>query len=73
MGPNWVQNKEQLDEDATEREDTTHDNARNWFSVEDLLWNLSLDRVSANRMLNGSLFVAIESSEEGKRNGNTKP
>ena len=73
MGPDWVQNEEQLDEDAAERKDTTHDNSRNWFCVKDLLRNFSLDRVGADRMLDRSVFVAIESSQEGKRDGNTKP
>ena len=73
MRPNRVQNKEQLNKDATEWENTAHDNARNWFCVEDLLWNLPLDRISADGMLNRTLFVAVESSEEGKRNRNTEP
>ena len=73
MGPDWVQNEEQLDEDAAERKDTTHDNSGNWFCVKDLLRDFSLDRVGADRMLDRSIFVAIESSQEGKWDGNTKP
>ena len=73
MRPNRVQNEEQLNEDATERENTTHDNARNWFCVKDLLRNLPLDWISADGMLNRTLFVAVESSKEGKRNRNTEP
>ena len=73
MGPDRIENEKQLDKDTTEWKDTAHDDARNRLRVEDLLWNLTLDGISANRMLNWSLFVAIESSKECERDGDSEP
>ena len=73
MRPDRIEDEKQLDEDATEWKDTAHDDSRNRLRVKDLFWNLTLDGVGANRMLDWSLFVAIESSKECERDRDSEP
>lgn len=52
-GPDGVQNEEQLDEDAAEGQDTTHDDAWQGLCIHALFRNLPRDLVGADRILQG--------------------
>lgn len=49
-GPERVQDEEQLDEDATERQDTAHDDAGDRLGVDRLVRDLARDLVGAYRV-----------------------
>lgn len=51
--PDGVQDEEQLDEDAAEGQDATHDDAWQGLCVYTLLGNLPGDLVGADRVLQG--------------------
>ena len=59
--PDAVEDEEELDEDAAERQDSTHDDAREWLCVERLLWDLSRDLIGPHWMLNGLQSTRLHS------------
>ena len=48
VGPERVEDEKQLDEDAAKWQDAAHDNAGNRSSVENLLRNVSWNRISSD-------------------------
>lgn len=64
--PDAVENEKQLDEDASEWQDSSHDNARKRFSIEGLLWNLSWNLVGPHRMFNGAFLETEVRSDKGE-------
>ena len=52
--PNWVQHEEELDKDASKRQDSAHDNARHRLGINTLLRDLPRDLISAHGMFNGA-------------------
>ena len=73
MTPNWVENKEELNEDTSKWKDSAHDDAGDWFGVKDLIWDLTRDLICSNGMLNRALLVSVKGAEKGQRDWNTKP
>lgn len=50
-GPNWIQNEEQLNENASERQHAAHYNAGYRLRVDGLVGNLAWNLIGANWML----------------------
>lgn len=48
--PDRIQDEKQLNENATEWQDTAHDDAWDWLSVDRLLRNLTWNLICAHRM-----------------------
>lgn len=53
VGPNRIQNEEQLDENATEGQNTSHDDSWNWLCVDRLVWYLSWNLIRSDWVLHG--------------------
>ena len=66
MTPNRTENEKELDENAAKRQNTAHDDAGNWFSVEDLVGNGPWDCIGANWMLNWPLLVPVKGTQKGQ-------
>jgi hypothetical protein len=62
--PDRVQNEEELDEDATKRQDTAHENPRPELGVERLWRNLPRDLVCADWLLDRRSLESEVCSEE---------
>lgn len=67
-GPNTVEYKEKLNEDASKGEDATHDDARDGLGVDRLVWDLPGDLVGPDRLLNGWFSESKVSSNKGEGN-----
>lgn len=50
--PDTIEYEEQLDEDTSKGQHSPHDDPRDRFGVDGLVWDLSWDLVGAHRMLN---------------------
>lgn len=72
-GPNAVENEEQLNKDASKRENTTHDNTRDGLSVDRLVRNLSGYLVGPNRLPNSWFSESKISPNKGEGDRNSKP
>lgn len=57
IGPKGVENEEELDEDAAEGEDTSHDDARSWTSVNALVRHLTRDLIRPHWMFDRLIFT----------------
>ena len=68
-----VEDKEELDENAAERQDSSHDNAGNGLGVDALVWDLPWYLVSANGMFQSSFSESEEGSDKGQWNRDTEP
>ena len=66
--PDAVQDEEELDEDATEREDAAHEDAGEWSRVDALLRDLARDLVRSNGDLDWWLLESEVCTKE--REGN---
>ena len=73
MCPNRVQNEKQLNKNASEGQNSAHENTWHWFCVKDLLWNLSWDRVGSDWVFDWVLFVAHVCTNEDQWCTDTKP
>lgn len=62
--PDGVEYKEELDEDATERQNSSHDDSREWLGVERLLRDLARDLIGPHGM--------FDTLEDSKRETETK-
>ena len=51
--PDAIEDEEELDEDAAEGKDASHDDTGQWTCVERLLGDLTRDLVGAHGVLNG--------------------
>ena len=71
--PDAVQHKEKLDEDATKGKHASHDNSRDWLSVDGLVWDLPWDLICPHRLLNRSFPEAKIGSDKGEGDGDSKP
>jgi len=71
--PDAVQDEEELDEDATEREDAAHEDAWEWSRVDALLRDLARDLVRTHRDLDWWLLESEVCTEERERNRDSKP
>ena len=71
--PDWVENEEELDEDAAERQHTTHKNTGQGLRPETLLRDGSRDGVCTHRVLNHVLFESEVRSNKSERNWNAEP
>ena len=72
-GPDAVQDEEQLDKDAAEGEDSTHDDAGDGLGVDGLVWNLSGNLVGSHWLLNPWFSESKVGSNKGERNGDSEP
>ena len=71
--PDRVQNKEQLNKNAAERQYTAHHDARQWLSVDRLGRYLSWNLVGAYRILDDALLEAKVGAHKGERQRDAKP
>ena len=62
--PNGVHDKEQLNENTSKREYTTHNYSWKWFRVKYLFWDCSWNCVCAYWMFNSSFLVTVKCSQE---------
>ena len=72
-GPNAVENEKQLDKNASERQDPSHDNPRYRLGVDRLVRDLPGDLVGPDWLLYARLPEAKVSSDEGEGDGDSKP
>lgn len=66
--PDRVQDEEQLNENTAEGQDPAHDDARNWLSVDRLVWYLTRDLIGSNWMLQGPLSESKIGADESQWN-----
>ena len=71
--PNAVENEEELNENATERQNSAHDDARQWLSVEILWWNLARYLVCSYWLLDRLFLEAKVGTSEDQRCADAKP
>lgn len=50
--PNAIQNEKKLNKNTAKRQDTTHDDTRQWLCEKWLLWDLARNLVCTHWMLN---------------------
>jgi len=72
-GPNAVEDKEKLDEDASKRENSSHDDPRNGLGVDRLVRYLSGYLVCPNWLLNGWFSEPKVSPNKGEGDRYSKP
>lgn len=72
-GPDGVENEEELDEDAAERENSAHDDSGDRLCVDALVWDLSGDLVGSDWLLDHRLPEAEVSADEGEGDGHAEP
>jgi len=73
MGPKAVQNEEQLDKYAAERQNSAHDHAGQRFGVQTLRWYLTRYLIRPHGVFNGPFLETKIGSNEGQRNADAKP
>ena len=71
--PDAVQDEEELDEDATEREDAAHEDAGEWSRVDALLRDLAWDLVRADGDLDWRLLESEVCTEEREGHRDSEP
>lgn len=71
--PDAVEYKEQLNEDASKGEDTTHDDARDGLGVDRLVRDLSGDLVGPHWLLNWWFSESKVSTNKGEGDRDSKP
>ena len=72
-GPNAVENEKELDKNASEWENTAHDDTRDGLGVDGLVRNLSWNLVSSYGLLYCWLAESKICSNKCERNGDSKP
>ncbi len=65
VSPDAVEDEEELNEDATKRQDTSHEGGRDGVGKPALVWNLTRNLVGAHRLLH-SLGGGREGGREGR-------
>ncbi len=73
MGPDGVENEEELDEDTAKRQHASHQNTGQWFRPETLLRDSSGDGVGSDRVLNDMFLESKVRADESQRNRDAKP
>lgn len=71
--PDTVENKEELDENTSKGENSTHNDARNGLSINRLIRNLSGNLVGSDWLFYSRLPESKVSSYESKRHGDAEP
>lgn len=71
--PDRVEDEEELNEDASERQDAAHHDRRYRSRVEILEWDLARDLVGAHRVLNRRLLEAEVRAEEDEWCAHAEP
>ena len=72
-GPDAVEDKEKLDEDASKWENSTHYDARDGLSVNGLVWDLPWNLVGPNWLLNSWFSESKVSPNKSERHRHSKP
>ena len=62
-----------MDEDASKRQDPSHDDPRDWLGVDRLVRDLSGYLVGPDWLLNGRFPESKVSPDEGERDGDSEP
>lgn len=73
VGPDAVEDEEELDEDAAEGQDAAHDDAGQRPGVEGLLGDLPGDLVGSHRVLDGIFLEAEVGADESEGHGDAEP
>ena len=73
MRPDAVQDEEELDEDAAERQNSTHDDAGNRTRVDGLFGDLTRNLIRPNRMFDRALLEAEVSAHERQGHRHADP
>ena len=71
--PDAVKDEEELDEDASEGQDTAHDDTGDGLGVDGLVGDLPGDLVGPDRLLDGRLPEAEVGADEGERHRHPEP
>lgn len=61
IGPQWIEDEEELNEDTAERKDTSHDDARSRSGIDTLIRYLPRDLICSHGMLNRLLAEEVSS------------
>ena len=73
VGPNTIENEEELNEDAAEGQNAAHDDSWDGTRVDGLVGNLSRDLVRPNGMLDRAFLESKVGADEGQWDGYADP
>ena len=73
VGPDTIENEEELNEDATEGQNAAHDDSWDGTRIDGLVGNLSRDLVRPNGMLDRAFLESKVGADEGQRDGHADP
>ena len=73
MGPDAVEDEKELNEDASERQDSAHDDSRKRTRVDGLFGDLTRNLVRSHGMFDSAFFEAEVSPDEGQRHRHADP